>query len=198
MGNAEVVARAIVRTLLGFRWHRMIPGGPFSYLSNLDQAHFKKIACDRGHNINCIAKSDAIAIGFELRQTRILRAIHIFSALNCSRLLQRLACVYHHQEADSSTIANSLPAICGGTLKIKHRTPRETRTAGQSSTRTETQKPTEMETETRIETQTQIRTPAETKLKHLQERILRHQTGTETQTATTTGTATGTQTPTET
>jgi hypothetical protein len=102
--NDEGVARAIVRTVLGFRWSRTMTGGPLAYLSNLDQSRFKRIVCDRAEDVNCVTKSDAIAIAFDLRETRILRAIQILAALKCQGLLERLAKIYPHQEADGKSI----------------------------------------------------------------------------------------------
>lgn len=40
--NDEGVARAILRTVLGVRWHGTFSGGSLSYLSDLDQARFKE------------------------------------------------------------------------------------------------------------------------------------------------------------
>jgi hypothetical protein len=46
-------------------------------ISQTSIKHISKRLLVSAHNINCITKSDAIAIAFELGETRILRAVHI-------------------------------------------------------------------------------------------------------------------------
>jgi hypothetical protein len=87
--NDERVARAIVRTVVGFRWHR-----------------FKEIVCERAGKINCVTQSDAIVIAFKLRETRIFRPVHILPALKYSPLWERLTEMYPRQEDDGNTITS--------------------------------------------------------------------------------------------
>jgi hypothetical protein len=102
--NEEAVSRSLVRTALGFTWTGRDVGGRRSYVSDADILEFKKIVSERSRQINCITRSEGLALAFQLRQTGIQTRIELLTVIQPSRLIEifdeRLLALYPLQEPD--------------------------------------------------------------------------------------------------
>jgi hypothetical protein len=102
--NEEAVARCLTRTVLGFNWTHKDQGGRPSYLSDAGLAKFDTTVADRSRAINCITKSEARSLAFEIRQDTIRKGISILTQIHSDKLIARLQDMYDLQEPDGNTI----------------------------------------------------------------------------------------------
>jgi hypothetical protein len=104
MCSQEALSRFFVRTTLEFHWSYVCQGGPLSFLSDLDIHKFEEAAIEHGRRFNCLSKSDALTLAFELRQQRIRLALELLRILRLDNLGERLLELYSEKEPDGHAV----------------------------------------------------------------------------------------------
>jgi hypothetical protein len=107
--NDDAIARSLVCSVLGFRWNRICNGGRLPYLADLDKMEFQAIVSEQSSQPNCITKSPALTVMFDLRMRRPRFGIQLLNLLNLPNLTQRLVESYPEIEPDEA----QLSMICG-------------------------------------------------------------------------------------
>jgi hypothetical protein len=100
----EAVARCLTRTVLGFNWTRQNQGRRPSYLSHAGLAKFDKMVADRSRAINCITKSEARALAFEILQETIQTGVNTLTQIHSERLIPRLKEMYDVEYPDMDAV----------------------------------------------------------------------------------------------
>jgi hypothetical protein len=79
-------------------------------LSNLDIHKFEEAAIEHSRQFNCLGKSDALTLAFELHQQRIRLALELLQILRLDNLGERLLELYSEKELG----VHALDHICDG------------------------------------------------------------------------------------